>query len=202
MMMLASVGMYWFAYIYYTRIKFINYRICFTIAQIICLLTLYAAGNYYLIQTLNNDLKGIDSQSDTPVPFGLFFWAWTILLPFVYLGFGIKKKDVILLRTGLVLIAAAVFTFRNYYHVLPVDVMLTIGGAIVIGIVYALMKYLQTPKHGFTREETGDAHAIDHPKIEWLIVAETLSHTPSPSANEGAKFGGGDFGGGGSSGGF
>jgi len=43
---------------------------------------------------------------------------------------------------------------------------------------------------------------MDHLKIESLIIAETFSQTPQAPANEGVKFGGGDFGGGGSSGGF
>jgi hypothetical protein len=201
-MMFASALVYALAYTYGKKARYINYQNCFTIVQVIALLTLYAAGNYHIIQTLGNEMKSVVSDTNTPVPFGLFFWAWTILIPLVYLGFGIKRKDAILLRTGLVLIAAGVFTVRNYYHLLPVDMMLTITGAMLLSIVYAIMKYLETPKHGFTREATGDAHAMDHLKIESLIVAETFSHTQSPPADDGAKFGGGDFGGGGSSAGF
>jgi hypothetical protein len=42
----------------------------------------------------------------------------------------------------------------------------------------------------------------DHLKVESLIVAETFSHAPAAPTNDNVKFGGGDFGGGGSSGGF
>jgi hypothetical protein len=197
-MMLVSGVVYWLSRIKSKKEKFINYDNCFVIIQVVSLLTLYAAGNYYVIQTLSTEM----AAQTGPVPFGALFWTWTILLPFVYVASGIKKKDVILLRSGLLLITAAALTFRNYYHVLPVDVTLTIIGAVILGIVYIIMRYLKIPKHGFTYAETDDGHLMDHLKIESLIIAETFSHTPQPPANEGVKFGGGDFGGGGSSGGF
>jgi hypothetical protein len=120
-------------------------------------------------------------------------------LPFVYLYFGLKKKDEILLRIGLLLIAAAVGTFRYYYHILPTDVVLTLAGTLLLGVVYTVMKYLETPKHGFTYEVLDEKHPMDSLKIESLVVAETFSHIQAAPADEGTKFGGGDFGGGGSS---
>jgi hypothetical protein len=195
--MLISAGTYWL--IYANRSKYINYENSFIIGQIVCLLTLYAAGNYYIVQTLSYELNG---QAGKAIPFRAIFWAWTISLPFVYLGFGIRKKDIIVLRTGLLLIAAAVVTFRNYYHILPIDTTLTIGGAVILSIAYGIMEYLKTPKYSFTYAGPDEAHLMDHVKVESLIVAETFSTAPSVPNNDGVKFGGGDFGGGGSSGTF
>jgi len=166
--------------------------------KILSLLAFYTAGNYYAIDTLSTQLMG----KTGPVAFGLFFWIWTIAMPFVYIGFGLKQKNTILLRTGLLLIVAAVLTFRNYYHVLQVDIMLTIAGIAVLALVYAITKYLKTPKHGFTNAEPDDVNTLDSLKVESLIVAETFSHTPTAPVNDGVKFGGGDFGGGGSSSSF
>jgi hypothetical protein len=198
-MMLVSAGGYWLLYALRNKLQFINYQNCFIVGLIICLVTLYAAGNYYIIQTLGDELNGTNGKA---VPFGTIFWAWTIILPFVYVGFGIRKKDAILLRTGLLLIIAAVLTFRNYYHLLPTDIMLTIAGSLVLGGAYALIKYLETSKHGFTYAEPDESHLMDHLKVESLIVAETFSTAPSAPTDNGVKFGGGDFGGGGSSGSF
>jgi hypothetical protein len=195
-MMLASAGAYWLAY--GNRNRFINYQNCLVITQVVSLVAFYAAGNYYLIQTLGSRMI----EKAAPVPFGTFFWAWTILLPFIYIGIGIRKKDVILLRTGLLLITATVLTFRTYYHLLSIDKTLTIAGAAVLGIAYAIIRYLKTPKHGFTYAEPDEAHLMDKLNVESLIIAETFSHTPAPPADKGVKFGGGDFGGGGSSGNF
>lgn len=199
-MMLASAGLYWLSFSYNKKVPFIHYQNCLIIAQVISLATLYAAGNYYIIQTLSDELNG--GRASSSIPFGTVFWVWTIGLPLVYVGFGVKRKDTILLRTGLLLIAAAVVTFRAYYHILPVDIMLVIAGAVILGIAYGVMKYLKTPKHGFTYAETNDPNLMDHLKIESLLVAETFSTAPSAPADIGVKFGGGDFGGGGSSSNF
>lgn len=197
--MLASAALYWIANKWTRTEEYINYQNCLIVAQVISLLTLYAAGNYYVVQTLSDELLG---GSGKPIPFGTIFWIWTIALPFIYLGFGIRKKDMILLRSGLLLIAISVITFRTYYHILPVDVTLTIAGAALLIIAYAIMKYLKTPKHGFTYAETDETNLMDHLKIESLIVAETFSTAPAAPADTGTKFGGGDFGGGGSSSNF
>jgi hypothetical protein len=166
--------------------------------QVLSLLALYASGNYYTIDTLSTELM----HQTGPVAFGIFFWLWTILIPFVYLGLGIRQKNSVLLRTGLLLIVAAVLTFRNYYHILHVDIMLTIAGIVVLALVYSISKYLKTPKHSFTNAEPDQINTMDSLKVESLIVAETFSHTPAAPPNDGAKFGGGDFGGGGSSNSF
>ena len=198
-MMLVSGGVYWLSIINSKKERTINYENCLIVAQVVSLVVLYAAGNYYVIQTLGSQYSDINSTGIKPVPFGGVFWVWTILLPFIYIGFGIRKKDAVLLRIGLLLIAAAVTTFRTYYHVLPLDITLTVGGAIVLIGAYAIMKYLKTPKHGFTYAEQDDSNMMDNLKVESLIVAETFAKAPVAPANDGVKFGGGDFGGGGSS---
>ena len=198
-MMLVSVGVYLAAVVGSKKASSVNYENCLIVVQVISLITFYAAGNYYIVQTLGGEFNSTNISIPKALPFGGFFWAWTILLPFIYLGLGIRKKDAILLRIGLMLIATAAITFRTYYHILPVDVMLTIVGAVVLGIAYTIMKYLKTPKHGFTYAEQDDSNMMDNLKVESLIVAETFAKAPAAPANDGAKFGGGDFGGGGSS---
>jgi len=197
-MMAVSAVVYRLSHINRTKATLTNYDNCLIVGSVVSLLVLYGAGNYYVVQTLS-DQTNAAGTGNTAIPFGAFFWAWTILVPFVYLAFGIKRKDAVLLRTGLLLIVAAAITFRNYYHILPVDTTLTIVGAVILGIVYAIMRYLKTPKHGFTYAEADDKDLMDHLKVESLIVAETFATAPSAPANDAPKFGGGDFGGGGSS---
>jgi len=194
--MLVSGGLYWISEKFGRQKKFIDYHNCLIVAQLIFLIGLYAAGNYYIAQTLGDNSSG---QALKPVPFGAFFWLWTMLVPFTYLGWGIFKKDSILLRLGLVLIAAAIATFRYYYHVLPLDMALATGGALILAIAYAVMRYLKTPKHGFTYAEPETEQMMDHLKVESLIVAETFAKVPAAPSQEANRFGGGDFGGGGSS---
>lgn len=196
--MLVAATTYWLGRKYSNHNRFSNYDNCLGVVQILSLLTLYAAGNYYSIDTLSTRLMG----KTGPVTFGFLFWIWTITMPFLYVTFGIKQKNRILLRTGLPMVAAAVLTFRNYHHILPVDIMLTITGLAMLVLVYVITQYLKRPRHGFTKAEPDDVITMDSLKVESLIVAGTFSHTPGAPANDGSKFGEGDFGGGGSSSSF
>ena len=202
LMMVVCSGIYFLSKRSVGKRTTLYYTNCLYIVQIVSLLVLYLAGNYFFVQTLSipTNTYGWGEFKPDPVPFGVFFWAWTILLPFIYLGLGIKNKDVIILRTGLILVAAAAFTFRNYYHLMPVEGVLSIVGILLLGICYTVMKYLKTPKHGFTYEDLEDDHFMDKLKVESLIVSETFSG-PQPQGNN-TRFGGGDFGGGGASGNF
>jgi hypothetical protein len=192
-----AVAMYWLCRTSISKIQLINYENCLLVLQIVSLVVLYAAGNYHVVRSIYEEFAG--ASASVNLPGGPAFWAWTMLVPFVYVGFGLKKKDAVLLRVGLILIAAAVITFKTYYHILPVDITLTIAGAMILAIAYGVMQYLKTPKHGFTYAEPDKKHAMDHLKVESLIIAETFATAPAPPANDGVKFGGGDFGGGGSS---
>jgi hypothetical protein len=192
---------------YYTFIRLskqattINYALCITIAKIISLVTFYAAGNYFVVNRLNNLLNGLD-DTHTTIPFGFIFWMWTILIPVVYMLFGIRKKNAMLLRTGLILVAASVATVRNYYHLLPIEIMLTLSGTILLAAAYAVISYLKIPRNGFTYAEPEEAGTFDSLNIEGLIVGETTSNLPPALQQPGSRFGGGTGGGGGSSGDF
>lgn len=180
-------------------LKTIYYRNCLKWLQVAGLLIFYLAGNYYVVQQLGDILYGSGVAKTYHVPMPWLFWTWTVLMPFVYIGFGIKKKDVILLRTGSLLIAAAAFTFRNYYHVMPIEATLVLLGIIMLSIAYGLIRYLKTPKNGITYEDLDENSLSDNLKIESLVVSSIPTSTPGATAD---RFGGGSFGGGGSSGNF
>jgi hypothetical protein len=201
-MMIVSAFIFWRVSFYKNKKALINYQNCLFIAQIVSLSALYAAGNYYVVQILGNELKGVENVANTAIPLGIFFWPWTMLLPFAYIAIGIVKKNKLFLRLGLVLVAAALITYKNYFHLLPVDVEFTIAGAAILAIVYCLTQYLKTPKYGFTIVDIDEESKADQIKVESLLVAGSFSDTATAPANDGIKFGGGDFGGGGASGGF
>jgi NADH:ubiquinone oxidoreductase subunit 6 (subunit J) len=169
--------------------------------QIASLVTLYLAGNYYVVQKLSNVLHDLPQDSSQSLPFGWFFWLWTLALPLVYVGLGVKKKSIIHLRLGLLLLAAAAFTFRNYYQLLPAEYVLVIVGAALLLIAIAAMKYLKTPKSGFTYVQRGSRHWANNINLESILVAGASPTATVPSNNP-SPFGGGSFGGGGASGSF
>ena len=180
--------------------KYWIYKDCLSVVQLASLFMTYAAGNYFIVRELGSMMNDVVLSPDQDIPFAWFFWLWTFGIPLVYLAIGLRKKEVILLRSGLILVAAAAITFRSYYQILPIEVMLVFIGALLLGLSYGLMRYLKTPKHGFTAEEVGDDQLLDQLKVESLIVSGTFGE--GATAPEGSRMGGGNFGGGGASGNF
>ncbi len=173
------------------------YSSCFTIIEILSLVMLYVAGNYLVVRELSNDMFDLNLKPGQSIPFGFVFWIFTIIIPFVYLFNGIWRKNLVLLRTALLLIAATVFTFRYYHAILLPEVLMVIAGLLLILLMWAIKRYLHVPKYGFTAEEINTANLFGSMQVESLILAETFSQQ---QGNEGTKFGGGSFGGGGASG--
>lgn len=165
--------------------------------EIAALLMFYVAGNYFVVRETGQELHGHDFQMAA----GWLFWLLTILVPLVYIYGGIRKKDKILLRTGLLLIAFIVFTIRYYHSVMPLETAMALGGAMMILLAYALIQYLKTPRHGFTNEEQHEAETLKGLQIaESLVIAQTFKEVPQQPDQ--FEFGGGSTRGGGAGGDF
>jgi hypothetical protein len=136
------------------------------------------------------------------IPGGWIFWIPTVLLPFIYIFKGIQRKDIILLRTGLLFIAAIICTIRYYHHLAPLEVAMTIGGLIMVLIAYAITKYLTPAKHGFTHAEPNDPRLAGLLQLESLVVTQSFHQTTGTETDKHLDFGGGSGGGGGSTGNF
>jgi hypothetical protein len=95
------------------------------------------------------------------------------------------------------LVAGAIFTIRYYYHILPAELAMIIGGCILIAGAYGLIRYLQTPKHGFTSiaPDEPKPHPLQNLPVESLILAETFKSTPTQPSDQPPHFGGGSGGG-------
>ncbi len=80
---------------------------------------------------------------------------------------------------------------------MPVEIEMLIAGVVLIAVSYALIKYLKTPKSGFTSE---DLYPFKRNTLnaEALIIAETFDKQ-QPTQNSGL-YGGGSGGGGGATG--
>jgi len=134
------------------------------------------------------------------IPFGWLFWIFSVFIPGFYIFMGIQKKDAVLIRVGLLLVVAVVFTIRYYYTVLPLEILMTTSGIILIAIAYALIKYLKQPRKGFTYAEVADRSFSDTLNLEAIAIAETFSQ-PQHTTNDRLS-GGGSGGGGGGTGQF
>jgi uncharacterized membrane protein YgcG len=180
-----------------TAIRF--YSRSMSILQIASLLSFYAAGNYFVVKELNDMLNGTVSTS---IPFGWFFWSWTVGMPLAYIFFGIKQKNTILLRVGLLLIAAAAGTYKAYYQLMPIEQTLVLCGAIALLISYFITRYLRQPKKGFTSKELKKEYLMEQLQLDSMVVGESFADAGVPVTEAGVSFGEGHFGGGGSGGGF
>ena len=174
------------------------YSECVQVISVAALLGLYIAGNYWMVRELSNSMFNLQLQRGQSIPFGFVFWMFTVLIPFVYLGLGVFKRDILLIRIGLLLVAAIVFTVRYYHALLPPETAMVFGGSILVFSAWALSRYLKISRYGFTADEL----RLGSPgrQLEAIILAETFARQPGTA--DGTKFGGGNFGGGGSSGDF
>jgi hypothetical protein len=202
LLMAVSLLVYWLMRKQKHNNRLRHYKACCTVIEIIALIILYAAGNYFVVREVSNSMFDLYLKEGESIPGGWFFWITTVLLPFIYIFRGIQKKDVILLRTGLLLIAAIVFTIRYYHHVAPLEITLTISGILMILIAYGITKYLTPPKYGFTHAIPNDPQLAGLFQLESLVVTETFHQATPVEPEKHFDFGGGSSGGGGATGNF
>ncbi|MBA2563191.1 MAG: hypothetical protein H0V14_09830 [Chitinophagaceae bacterium] len=197
LMAMAAVT-YVFAKRLYQQKKYRHYKNCLTIIEIIALLCFYFAGNYFVVRETSNVMFNMNLKEVESIPFGWLFWFFSIVIPGFYIFLGIKKKDAVLIRVGLLVVVAMVFTIRYYHTIMPLEIMMTACGIIIIVCAYALIRYLKQPKKGFTYAEVADKSFRDKINLEAIAIAETFTQ-PQHSATDNL-FGGGSGGGGGATG--
>ena len=200
--MLASAGFYLFTK---NRIKSLTgwyYYNGLLLANSFCLILFYLSCNYLVVRELSFELLGVDVLPGQDIPFAFFFYAFTFIVPVVYLVQALKTKDRIMLWISLAAIGFSIFTIRFYYSVLPIEVALTFGGLVLFVIAYFSIQNLKNKEEGLTfkPDRINNSNAILN--AEALIVASTFGMKPEVKTDSPMDFGGGGFSGGGSGGSF
>ena len=200
--MLASAGFYLFTK---NRIKSLTgwyYYNGLLLANSFCLILFYLSCNYLVVRELSFELLGVDVLPGQDIPFALFFYAFTFIVPIVYLVQALKTKDRIMLWISFAAIGFSIFTIRFYYSVLPIEVALTFGGLVLFVIAYFSIQKLKNKEEGLTfkPDRINNSNAILN--AEALIVASTFGMKPEVKTDSPMDFGGGGFSGGGSGGSF
>ena len=200
--MLASAGFYLFTK---NRIKSLTgwyYYNGLLLANSFCLILFYLSCNYLVVRELSFELLGVDVLPGKDIPFAFFFYAFTFIVPVVYLVQALKTKDRIMLWISLAAIGFSIFTIRFYYSVLPIEVALTFGGLVLFVIAYFSIQNLKNKEEGLTfkPDRINNSNAILN--AEALIVASTFGMKPEVKTDSPMDFGGGGFSGGGSGGSF
>jgi uncharacterized membrane protein YgcG len=163
---------------------------------VLTLLTFYAAGNYFVVREVGNEMYNLHLGTKNQIPFGWLFWILTVAIPPAYFIYGILKKNLLFMRVGLCLAMLSILTFRFYYAILPAEVAMTIAGLLLTLTSYFLTRYLKSSRHGFSFDHTkGTSKNLLN--AQSLIIAQTLG-TKTHTETKTVEFGGGSFGGGGS----
>ncbi|MCY7420843.1 MAG: hypothetical protein LH478_03760 [Chitinophagaceae bacterium] len=165
------------------------------VLQILSVLTFYVAGNYFVVAEFSKEILPGSANTSLPLLFKYFMWAFTVFIPLGYVATGIKYKDVILCRVGILCIAITVLTYRYYYSILPAEAAMVLAGMIICLGAYLLTKYLKKSKGGFIFENV-KRRKQETANLEGVIIAETFGQSKATLQQE-TTFGGGSFGGGG-----
>jgi hypothetical protein len=170
-----------------------------------CLILFYLAGNYLVVRELNSLIsdKFYYNNPSTEIPFSLLFWAFTVLIPIIYLVFSLKNKDRMMLWIGFLALCFSILTIRMYHHILPPEVALTIGGLVLFAFTYFAIKKTKHKETGITFKADRFTDPNTFTNLQTLVVASQFGLKPEAKPEESPmKFGGGGFSGGGSNGEF
>ena len=160
----------------------------------LALVTFYVSGNYWVVQQAGAEMFQLEQ-----VPMPVFFWAFTFLVPLAYIFTGLRQKDRVLMDIGLACITASVFSFRYYFHVIPLTWAAVIAGAVLFVTAYFSIRYLHQKEGGaYTYEPDGDTTVLQ--ELEQQLIEQTIANQPGPNPGKTESFGGGQFGGGGGGG--
>jgi uncharacterized membrane protein (DUF485 family) len=169
------------------------------LANSFCLILFYLSCNYLVVRELSAELLGTEVKPGTDIPFAFFFYAFTFIVPAVYLVQALKTKDRIMLWVSFLAIGFSIYTIRFYYSVLPIETALTIGGLVIFAIAYFSIKALKEKESGLTFRPDRINHSDNFLNAEALLIASTFGMKPEVKPSESPmEFGGGGFSGGGS----
>ncbi|MCE9540556.1 MAG: hypothetical protein K8R85_15250 [Bacteroidetes bacterium] len=200
-LMIVSIPVYFFAIQQKQKETLFYWKKCIEIFELLALIVFYLAGNYFVIREASIAFFDMQLNDGENIPLAFIFYIFTAIIPLLYVYYGLKKKDKTLLWTGLLLIAAAVLTFKYYFSLGHPEITLTIAGMILIMVSYVCIKMLKTPKYGITFEEEPDEDNFLRSNAEALVIAQNFGAQSAETPSD-TQFGGGGFGGAGSGGNF
>jgi hypothetical protein len=175
-------------------------------ALMVGLAALYAATNHALAQ--HGVLEGLSLRgSSAPSAwFGPLTGAATALLPLATLAVALWRRERALMVAGALMLVASVATLRYYVHAVPIWLLLTASGAVLVAGALALRRWLDAAadreRSGFTAQpvcgESGGQRVLELAASLAALTPQARA-LPSPEPGPGVEPGGGSFGGAGAS---
>jgi hypothetical protein len=176
------------------RTDYLYYENCLNTLKMLALITFYLGGNYLIVREGNAQIN--EAPKSYQIAFAPLFYFFTVAIPFAYIYFGLLKKDRLMLILGLLAIGFSIFTYRFYLSFLPIEIALTLGGAVLIALAGGCMYYLRTSKHGFSQAPDDEKNSLN---LESMVMSQMVQNA-IPQQGDTLRFGGGDTGGGGAGG--
>lgn len=186
-----------------------SHRAGVELARIVALAAIYAAVNYYSVDTgfLEESGRSAGAPRHRAGDFSLLVAGLgSALFPLAILAWGLRARDRALIVAGIVAAALSLTTIRFYVHVAPLWVVLAAAGAALAVTSLLLERWLRSgdaaERYGFTAAPLYD----EGRREQMLPVAAALALAPAarivPERSPGVGSGGGTFGGGGADGTF
>lgn len=157
----------------------------------------YLSVNYLVVRELSESLMDVVVAPGEDIPFALLFYGLTFLIPAFYLVFSVKTKDRMFFIIGLLAVAFTIFTIRFYHSVLPIEIALTLGGALLFGATYFFIRKIRGNDTGVTYQPDRytDSEALSYAQA---VIANSHAHMKTVVPTDSPMpFGGGGFSGGG-----
>ncbi len=180
--MLISLPMFLFSRRYKKRISLKPWWSSFALFETSGLVALYLAGNYLIVRNYFEAENVFTVNSGHDIPFAGLFYALTVILPIVYTGAGLLRRDATLLRVGILALGFSLFTFKYYFIEGYTKLILTVGGALLLLIASFVSNYLKSPKRGFTLEHLLRRNFENVINLDEVIIFRSLE--PSPAKKE------------------
>lgn len=163
------------------------------VAESLSLFLAYCGGNYFVVRELSVNMMGLQIEAGEDIPFDYIFYTLTAFMPVALLYFGLKRKDVVLIRVSLFVFAFSALTFKYYFSLGAPEITLTLAGILIFGIALMLTIYLKKMRNGFIRENLlSEKWASTNAQA--FVISQTLGGNqaePTQDMPGGGKFGGG-----------
>lgn len=177
--------------------KFYYYSNPILLLQGFALLLGYFSMNYLVVRELSESLLHLTIAKGEDIPFAFLFYGFTFLIPLFYIVYSIYNKDRLMLIIGFLTFGFSIFTIRYYYHLMPIEAALILGGILLFAGAYLSIRKLKNKETGLTFKAARGSQTDILTNIEALVVNSQVDlKVPSHSQGD-MPFGGGGFSGGG-----
>ena len=143
---------YWLSIKLHKHISTVVFNKQFSIIKSVSLVMVYLAINHFIVSKLSLNLMRIDLSEHGLRPFAMLYYALSIVIPLVYLFWGMKKKSISIIRIGTSASLLSVLMFQYYLFSEFTMLSAFVWGLLLISVSLGLFHYLKQDRNGFTSE--------------------------------------------------